>query len=46
LIAAGHAVTAEDAFAQVARARPQVVIGREHKLRLQQWVDRRNGIAR
>jgi hypothetical protein len=46
LIAAGHAATAEDAFAQVARARPQVRVGRNLRLRLQEWVDRRNGIAR
>jgi hypothetical protein len=45
LIAAGYAATAEEAFAQVALARPQVRVGKNLRLRLQQWVDRRNGIA-
>jgi hypothetical protein len=43
LIASGYATDAEDAFAQVARARPQVRVNRNLRLRLQQWVDRRNG---
>ena len=42
LIAAGHAASVEDAIARVSRARPQVVVGREFKLRLQQWADRRD----
>ncbi len=46
LIAAGHASTAEDALAQVRAARPQVIVGPDLALRLQQWVDRRNGTLR
>jgi protein-tyrosine phosphatase len=43
LIAAGHAGNPEDAIEQVRRARPQVVVGPEFKLRLVQWAERRNG---
>jgi len=46
LIDAGHAENAEDALAQVSRARPQVVVGLKLKQCLQQWVDRRNGNPR
>jgi hypothetical protein len=45
LVAAGHTATAEEALAQVRRARPQVVIGPHLELRLQQWTERRNGNA-
>jgi hypothetical protein len=37
LIAAGHATDADDAIEQVRRARPQVVIRAQYKLRLEQW---------
>jgi hypothetical protein len=43
LIAAGHAGNPEDAIEQVRRARPQVVVGPEFRLRLVQWAERRNG---
>jgi membrane-associated phospholipid phosphatase len=43
LIAAGHSGNPEDAIEQVRRARPQVVVGPEFKLRLAQWAERRNG---
>ena len=45
LIAAGHAADAEDALAQVSHARQQVRVGRELRLRLQQWVDQRNATS-
>jgi Dual specificity phosphatase, catalytic domain/PAP2 superfamily len=40
LISAGHAANAEDALAQVRRARPQVMVGPKFKLRLEQWARR------
>jgi len=46
LVAAGHAASADEALAQVSRARPQVVVTRDLALRLQQWVARRNGFSR
>jgi hypothetical protein len=45
LISVGHAANAEDALAQVRRARPQVVIGPKFKLRLDQWARRNSGNA-
>ncbi len=40
LLAAGHAANAEDALAQVRRARPQVIVGPDLELRLKQWAER------
>jgi len=46
LIAAGHAISAEDALIQVSRARPSVIVGTDLKRCLQEWVDQRNGSLR
>jgi hypothetical protein len=45
LMAAGHAADTEEALEQVRRARPQVVVGPKFRLCLEQWAERRNGIA-
>lgn len=41
LLAAGYAKNTEDAFDQVKRARPQVVVGPKYKQRLEEWAGQR-----
>jgi hypothetical protein len=42
LIAVGHAADADDAIGQVRAARPQIVMGPQFTLRLEQWAQHRN----
>ncbi len=45
LLAAGHAKNPDDAFDQVKRARPQIVIGPGLRQRLEEWAEQRSAHA-